>query len=108
LRSSDVRLTGHGQALVAARELLPADDRPTAVFAADDTLAAAVLRAERGVAVVGFDDGPLAEALDLTTVRQPLEESGRTAMELLLRRLDRPGAVREVALGLSLIVRGSG
>jgi DNA-binding LacI/PurR family transcriptional regulator len=108
LRSSDVRLTVHGQALLAARELLSGDDRPTAVFAADDTLAAGVLRAERGVAVVGFDDGPLAEALDLTTVRQPLEESGRTAMELLLRRLERPGAAREVALELSLVLRGSG
>ena len=107
-RSTDVRLTRHGEALVAARELLSGDDPPTAVFASDDTLAAGVLRAEPGVAVVGFDDGPLAEALDLTTVRQPLEESGRTAMELLLRRLERPGAVREVALGLSLVVRGSG
>jgi LacI family transcriptional regulator len=58
--------------------------------------------------VVGFDDGPLAEALDLTTVGQPLEESGRTAMELILQRLERPGAVREVALGLSLVVRSSG
>jgi len=113
----EVRLTGHrvGHALTAARELLSGDDRPTAVFAADDTLAAGVMRAahELGlavpaeVAVVGFDDGELAEALDLTTVRQPLEESGRTAMELLLQRLDRPGAVREVALGLSLAVRGS-
>jgi DNA-binding LacI/PurR family transcriptional regulator len=106
--SADIRLTRQGQALVAARELLSGDDPPTAVFASDDTLAAGVLRAEPGVAVVGFDDGPLAEALDLTTVRQPLEESGRTAMELLLRRLERPGAVREVALGLSLVVRGSG
>src|SRR5262249_4184848 len=97
----------------------------------DDTLAAGVVRAahELGlavpsdVAVVGFDDGELAEALGLTTVRQPLEESGRTAMELLLRRRDqdraqdqdqdpdqdrlRAGTPREVALGLDLIVRGS-
>jgi DNA-binding LacI/PurR family transcriptional regulator len=111
LHPADVRLAAPGHALAAARELLAGDDRPTAVFAADDTLAAGVLRAARGlprVAVVGFDDGPLAEALDLTTVRQPLEESGRTAMELLLQRLDRPGAAREVALGLSLVMRDSG
>lgn len=111
LRPADVRLTGYGHAVVAARELLSGDDRPTAVFASDDTLAAGALRAARGLsdgAVVGFDDGPLAEALDLTTVGQPLEESGRTAMELILQRLERPGAVREVALGLSLVVRSSG
>ena len=110
-----VRLTDHrvGQARAAARELLSAD--VTAVFAASDTLAAGVMRAahELGlavpddVAVVGFDDGQLAEALDLTTVRQPLEESGRTAMELLLRRLDGPGTPRDVALGLELAERGS-
>jgi LacI family transcriptional regulator len=110
-----VRLTHHGvgQALVAARSLLSAE--VTAVFTASDTLAAGVMRAahELGlavpadVAVVGFDDGDLAEALDLTTVRQPLEESGRTAMELLLRRLDTPGTPREIALQLSLIERGS-
>jgi LacI family transcriptional regulator len=60
------------------------------------------------VAVVGFDDGELAKALDLTTLRQPLEESGRTAMELLFQRLDWPGTVRKVALRLELVVRGSG
>ncbi|MDN3357358.1 LacI family DNA-binding transcriptional regulator [Actinomadura sp. DC4] len=111
----DVRLTG--DALTGARALLTGADRPTAVFASDDTLAAGVVRAahELGlsvpadVSVVGFDDGPLAEALGLTTVRQPLEESGRTGMELLLQRLERPGAAaREVTLGLELIMRGSG
>jgi DNA-binding LacI/PurR family transcriptional regulator len=110
-----VRLTDHGvgQALVAARSLLSAE--VTAVFTASDTLAAGVMRAahELGlavpadIAVVGFDDGDLAEALDLTTVRQPLEESRRTAMELLLQRLDTPGTPREIALQLSLVERGS-
>jgi DNA-binding LacI/PurR family transcriptional regulator len=100
-------------AVTAARTLLSAEHRPTAVFAADDTLAAGALRAAHAlglavpadVAVVGFDDGDLAEALDLTTVRQPLEESGRIALEMLL---DRPGPVREVSLGLELVARGTG
>lgn len=113
-----VRLTGHrvGEALAAARDLLSADPRPTAVFAADDTLAAGVMRAAHqlglavpaDVAVVGFDDGELAEALDLTTVRQPLEDSGRTAMQLLLQQMKEPGATREIALQLELVARGSG
>ncbi|MER6831633.1 LacI family DNA-binding transcriptional regulator [Streptosporangium sp. NPDC000563] len=115
LLDGDVRLAGHGvaPARAVARELLSAPDRPSAVFAADDTLAAGTLRAARDLgltvpedlAVVGFDDSDLAEALELTTVRQPLEESGRAAMELLIQRLDRPGAVREMALGLQLIPR---
>jgi DNA-binding LacI/PurR family transcriptional regulator len=113
--TSVVREAPHARARAAARDLLTGEPRPTAVFAADDTLAAGVVRAahELGravpddVAVVGFDDGDLAEALGLTTVRQPLEESGRTAMELLLGRLTAPGAVREVALGLELVVRSS-
>jgi DNA-binding LacI/PurR family transcriptional regulator len=113
----DVRLAGHGvvSAVAAVRELLAGADRPTAVFAADDTLAAGVMRAAHSLglavpedlAVVGFDDGELAEALGLTTVRQPLEESGRAAAELLFRRLDGPSAPRSIALGLELVARGS-
>lgn len=118
-----VRSAGHGlgPARAAARELLAGGDRPTAVFAADDTLAAGVLRAARDlglavpddVAVVGFDDSELAEALDITTVRQPLEESGRTALELLLRRIEAidraedPGPTRELSLRLDLVPRGT-
>jgi LacI family transcriptional regulator len=111
----DVRLVRHRarDALAAARELLSRQERPTAVFAADDTLAAGVLRAARDlgltvpgdVAVVGFDDGELAEVMDLTTVRQPLEESGHAATERLIQQLDHRTTPRDVALGLELIVR---
>jgi len=117
LTDRDLRLAGHGveSARAATKELLSVEDRPTAVFASSDLLAAGALRAAHDlglavpndVAVVGFDDGDLAEALDLTTVRQPLEESGRAAMERLLQQLDKPTTVREVALRLELIVRGT-
>lgn len=59
------------------------------------------------VAVVGFDDSDVAEALDLTTVRQPLEESGQVAIEMLLRQIKRPGPARETLLDLTLVPRGS-
>jgi len=105
LTDRDMRLTAHGveSARAATKELLSVEDRPTAVFASSDLLAAGALKAAQDlglavpgdVAVVGFDDGDLAEALDLTTVRQPLEESGRAAMERLLQQLDKPGTVRE-------------
>ena len=42
------------------------------------------------LAVVGFDDADLARALDLTTVRQPFEESGRAGVQLLLERMQDP------------------
>lgn len=115
LHDEDIRLVRHRarEALTAAHELLSRPGHPTAVFAADDTLAAGVLRAARDlglavpgdVAVVGFDDGELAEVMDLTTIRQPLEDSGRTAMERLIQQLDHRTTARDVALELELIVR---
>jgi LacI family transcriptional regulator len=121
LSAAAVRLTGHGPgaAREQARDLLARLGPPVAVFAHDDALAAAVLRAARDlrlrvpedVAVVGYDDGDLAEALDLTTVHQPLEESGLTAARLLLDRVHaatRSGRpTRKVNLRLSLTVRAT-
>ena len=71
-------------------------DPPTAIFAASDMQAVGVIEAVRArglrvpddVAVIGFDDIELAEIVGLTTVRQPLRESGRRGAELLLARLE--------------------
>lgn len=105
------------QARETARQLL--DDvtsaGPRAVFASDDLLAAAVvqaayragLRVPQDVAVVGFDDSDLANALDMTTVRQPLEESGELALQMITEQLRRPGPVRSTFLELRLVRRGS-
>jgi DNA-binding LacI/PurR family transcriptional regulator len=70
------------------------------VLAASDTTAAGALRALRDagrrvpedVAVIGFDDFPLAERTTprLTTVRQPLEEMGRAMIRLLLEDMEEP------------------
>ena len=72
-------------------EVLARRPRPTAVFAHHDLLAAGLLlecrrlgvRVPDDLAVVGFDDGSIAEAAGLTTVRQPFEESGRLGARLL-------------------------
>jgi LacI family transcriptional regulator len=79
-------------ARVAAGRLLDAPDRPTAIMVHYDLLAIGVLLAARDrnlrvpadVAVLGFDDGETAVAADLSTVHQPFEESGRTAVDVLL------------------------
>jgi DNA-binding LacI/PurR family transcriptional regulator len=113
-----VRLVRHNleDATAAAGELLDLPDRPTAIFAHDDVLASGVLRAARGrslavpdaVAVVGFDDSELAEHLDLTSVRQPFEASGKLAAEILLSQLrDGDRSLQRVALKLELVERAT-
>ncbi|MET7425435.1 LacI family DNA-binding transcriptional regulator [Dactylosporangium sp. NPDC005555] len=71
-----------------AEALLEHPTPPTAVVAATDTLAAGVLRTVRQrharLAVVGFDDTPTAGALDLSSVRQPIEAVGHAMIRALL------------------------
>ncbi|HET8979745.1 MAG TPA: LacI family DNA-binding transcriptional regulator [Solirubrobacteraceae bacterium] len=90
-----------------AERLLTMPDPPTAVFAASDVQALGVLEAARALgrrvpddlAVIGFDDIELAELLELTTVRQPLRETGVRGIELLLAAIRDPTAapVEELA-----------
>ncbi|MGX1365662.1 DNA-binding LacI/PurR family transcriptional regulator [Streptomyces canus] len=99
-----------------AHELCEADRLPTAVFAGNDQMAMGVLAAfvERGVkvphdvSVVGFDDmkgaGYLVPAL--TTVRQDFAHLGRSAIELLVRRMAGEPAQRH-KLTPQLVVRHS-
>jgi DNA-binding LacI/PurR family transcriptional regulator len=83
---------GRAQARALADGLLRRPDRPTAVFAASDTQAVGVLEAAQALglrvpedlAVIGFDDIEIAEPLGLTTVRQPLRQSGARGADLLL------------------------
>lgn len=100
-----------------AAELLAGDEPPDAVFAVHDVLAAGIVtglrengvRVPEDVRVVGYDDSPLAAALDITTVRQPFTESGRVAAGVLLSRLAEPDAtVAQISLSPELVVRRSG
>lgn len=116
LPDSHVRHVPYGvePARQATLELLDLPEPPTAIFAHDDVIAAGVLKAarEKGVrvptdlAVVGFDDSDIAEPLGLTTVRQPLEESGTIATQTLLDQvLDPSRSLRNTVLRLTLIER---
>ncbi|QDD88356.1 LacI family DNA-binding transcriptional regulator [Pseudomonas oryzihabitans] len=85
----------------AARELLAQPDRPTAIFAGNDTIALGVLRAaaEAGLtvpgqlSVVGFDDIELSRYLypALTTIGQSIRDLGERAAQLLLARREGVG-----------------
>lgn len=105
----------------AAGELadLRDDVRPTAVFCANDLLALGVLqevtrrglRVPADVALVGYDDIDFAAAaaVPLSSVRQPREDLGRAAMELLLDEVNHPDRHRhrQVVFEPELVVRES-
>jgi LacI family transcriptional regulator len=81
-----------------ARQLIRKVPRPTAIFAANDLMALGAMQAiqEQGlsipqdISVVGFDDIPQASTVHprLTTVRQPLEQMGRIAVNLLIEQIE--------------------
>ena len=102
------------QAMQASRELLTMPIPPTAIFAAADIQALSVLKVAREMnvkvpeqlAVVGFDDIDLADYLDLTTIRQHLDESGKLAVEILFAHIADPERPpQHVNLPLNLIER---
>lgn len=78
----------------AAQCLLDLPDRPTAIFASNDDMAAGVLAEahNRGISlpdelsVAGFDDTTLARTVwpPLTTIHQPMADLARTATEILI------------------------
>lgn len=102
------------QTRAASERLLGLDDPPTAIFAASDTRAMGVLEALKAqglrvpddVAVIGYDDIEVAEYLGLSTVHQPLYETGTLGVELLLKQIDDPERPpMRVELPLELVVR---
>jgi len=103
-----------GEALAARAE----QDRPDAVFAANDLLAvgllqafsfAAGVRVPEDIAMVGYDDIDFASAtvVPLSSVRQPARLLGRTGVELLLQELDGAEHDRRVRFQPELVVRDS-
>lgn len=104
----------------AMRELMHLEDRPTAVFCANDLSAIGALRylIEKGykvpedIAIVGYDDITVASMVTppLTTVRQPVMELARIATRILLERISRKEEAyisRSVVMKSELIIRKS-
>ena len=100
----------------AMKRLLPM--HPDAVFAASDMMALAAIRAiqEAGlnvpddIAVVGFDDIPPASTSKpaLTTVRQPVVQTGKIVAEMLIEMIEHPNlAPQRVVLPTELVIRAS-
>ena len=103
---------------IAAKELLarPEQERPTAIFASNDDMAAAVIsvagqlgiKVPEGLSVCGFDDTPLASVIwpALTTIRQPIYKMGSQAAKQLVKRSDEAFEVGKI-LDFEIIVRDS-
>lgn len=124
--AEDPALIEHGaftfpSALPCAERLLSLDDPPTAIFACNDEMAAAVivvaqargLSLPHDLSVAGFDDCPVASMTwpPLTTVRQPMRQLGEEAADLLIARLtERPrgdATVPHRLVSHELVVRAS-
>ncbi|WP_410808895.1 LacI family DNA-binding transcriptional regulator [Micromonospora sp. 067-2] len=98
---------------------LPRSARPTAIFCANDLLALGVLqgltrqqiRVPDDIALVGYDDIEFAAAaaVPLTSVRQPRQQLGRSAAELILDEANNPDGHqhRQVVFEPELVVRES-
>jgi LacI family transcriptional regulator len=101
---------------LATRKILPL--QPDAIFAASDAMALGALRAiqEEGfavpddVAVIGFDDTPIAAHAipPLTTVRQPIYDMGATAARILIAQIEKQSPVpQQIILPTQLVIRSS-
>jgi len=99
-------------------QLLDLQERPTALFVANNLMTlgslAAIhnrgLRVPDDIAVIGFDDLPWAESINppLTVVRQPAYEVGQKAAKLLFERLAEPGRKpTRISLDPTLVIRRS-
>lgn len=88
---------------------------PSAVFAFSDEVAFGALRSLRRVglevpediSLIGVDDHPMAESVDLTTIRQDPIEQGRAAARLCLDLLNGDSPLQQIRHETSLIPRRS-
>ncbi len=102
----------------AVHRLMAAALPPTAIICGNDSIAIGALNAARArgldvpadVSVVGFDDLPIAawELVQLTTVRQPMDDMARSAARMLVDRIEGRagrGGIRRTVFQPELILR---
>lgn len=103
--------------LEAGRKLLSLEDRPTAIFASNDDMAAAVLQiaydqnidVPSDLTVVGFDDSAISRMVSpqITTVHQPIREMTYDAVDMLLSQIETGEASPSRQIEYELIIRQS-
>jgi len=104
------------EAMESALNILKQKNRPQVIFATTDLLAVAVIKAARKLkisipeklGIIGFDGSNTSDFLDLTTVDQSLEESGKIAVELLMKRINNPeDPIQTIYLPLTIVERAT-
>jgi LacI family transcriptional regulator len=115
-------LFSYRSGLDAAEQILDLPAPPSAIFASNDDMAAAAVAVahRRGLdvpgdlTVCGFDDTPLATTIwpELTTIRQPISDMSRAAVDLLVReirggKMEKDGPPSHILLDYTLIRRQS-
>jgi LacI family transcriptional regulator len=108
--------------LTAGTRLLSREDRPTAIFASNDDMAAAVIALAHGwhirvpedLSVVGFDDTPVASTIwpQITTIHQPIVAMGRAAVSTIVEKIreiraGRDAHPRQTLMKFTFMERGS-
>ncbi len=103
--------------LAAGRRLLDRPDRPTAIFAQNDDMAAGAIMAARDlgldvpgdVSIAGFDDSAIASAIwpRITTIHQPVFDMARGATDALITMLGGAAPTHSTDYPYTLIVRQS-
>ncbi len=103
--------------LAAGKKLLSLDEPPTAVFASNDDMAAAVMQVAYDhnlaipdqLTVVGFDDSAIASMVSpqITTVRQPIFEMTRDAADMLLKQIETGHLSASRQIDYKLVIRQS-
>jgi LacI family transcriptional regulator, galactose operon repressor len=117
--SSLIRIGGYqvDTAEEAARQMLEPEDRPTAIFAANDVSALATiavagslgLAVPEDLSVIGFDNVPESALSEppLTTIEQPIQQMGFDATQILIRLIAEQPVPEHTMLPTRLVVRGS-
>ena len=101
----------------AARRMLEPEDRPSAIFAANDVSALATISVARtlglgvpeDLSVIGFDNVPESALSEppLTTIEQPIQQMGYDAAQILIRLIGEQPVPTHTMLPTRLVVRGS-
>ncbi|MBA4089218.1 MAG: sugar-binding protein [Sphingobium sp.] len=105
-------------ATAATRQLLAGQDRPDAIFCANDNMAIAAINVARHefgldvgreISIVGYDDVPMAAwpAFSLTSYAQPAQRMVDEVLRLILALRDDPDRHEDVVVDGGLVVRGS-
>lgn len=102
------------------QKIISMKNPPTAVFTGSDQVATGMIMEAKATgikipdefAIIGFDDQPISRVIEpaLTTIRQPIEEMGKTAVKTMIHALSEGNVIlakKEILLPFELIVRDS-